>query len=232
MRIALVGDLHGNRPATLRLEQDLELMKPDRIICLGDVVGKGPSSDFTFDWAFANCEAIICGNWDIGVARKAFPKDKAYWDQLGPRRMQRLLELPREMEITLSGRRIRLMHGRPVMRELLRVHSPAEELEKLYFPRPGEEFDVVGYADAHKQSLRTVKHGLVFNTGSVGNALGMPMCCYALLEGGDTKETPFEIRFRQLEYDREEAIREAKANTDIPRIETFVRELETGIYSR
>lgn len=29
MRIALVADLHGNRPATLALEQDLARMQPD-----------------------------------------------------------------------------------------------------------------------------------------------------------------------------------------------------------
>ena len=53
MRIALVADLHGNRPATLALERDLRLIHPDRVLCLGDIVGKGPSNDFTFDWAMA-----------------------------------------------------------------------------------------------------------------------------------------------------------------------------------
>ena len=51
MRIALVADLHGNRPATLALERDLARTQPDRVLCLGDIVGKGPSNDFTFDWA-------------------------------------------------------------------------------------------------------------------------------------------------------------------------------------
>lgn len=53
MRIALVADLHGNRPATLALERDLALDATRRVLCLGDIVGKGPSNDFTFDWAMA-----------------------------------------------------------------------------------------------------------------------------------------------------------------------------------
>ena len=73
MRIALVADLHGNRPATLTLEKELSRLQPDRIFCLGDIVGKGPSSDFTFDWAFANCDLILGGNWDYGVAARNFP---------------------------------------------------------------------------------------------------------------------------------------------------------------
>ena len=40
MRIALIADLHGNRPATLALDRDLDRMQPDRVLCLGDIVGK------------------------------------------------------------------------------------------------------------------------------------------------------------------------------------------------
>ena len=31
MQIALIADLHGNRPAVEALEKDLALMKPDKI---------------------------------------------------------------------------------------------------------------------------------------------------------------------------------------------------------
>ena len=51
--IALVADLHGNWPATQAVEQDLIRRGIQRVWCLGDVVGKGPSSDKTFDWARA-----------------------------------------------------------------------------------------------------------------------------------------------------------------------------------
>ena len=45
MRYALIADLHGNRPATQALERDLNRTRPDKVFCLGDIVGKGPSSD-------------------------------------------------------------------------------------------------------------------------------------------------------------------------------------------
>ena len=132
MRIALVADLHGNRPATLALEQDLARMQPDRVLCLGDIVGKGPSNDFTFDWAMQHCEIVLGGNWDFGVGKKQFSPDQYYWDQLGTSRMERLCRLPLEYELVLSGRRIRLFHGRPLMEKLIPVQGDISLIEPFF----------------------------------------------------------------------------------------------------
>ena len=72
-RIALIADLHGNLPAVEALEQDLKTRSVDEIWCLGDIVGKGPSSPDTFDWAMAHCSLILRGNWDEGVASLISP---------------------------------------------------------------------------------------------------------------------------------------------------------------
>lgn len=233
MKIALVADLHGNRPATEALERDLERQQPDCIYCLGDIVGKGPSSDFTFDWAFAHCDVILGGNWDYGVGYRRFPMDSFYWEQLGEERMQKLQALPAERVMTLSGRRIRLFHGRPVMNELVVAHHNSALIDPFFDDGEGGRYDVVAYADAHRQSARTMTPGLFLNVGSVGNALGVPKCCYAILEGDDPADpTAFEIRLRQLDYDRDQAIRDAEAAPRVPRIDTFIREIKTGLYSR
>ena len=234
MRIALLADLHGNWPATKALENDLRVQNADQIICLGDVVGKGPSSPETLDWARENCHLILGGNWDYGVGYRRFPGDQYYWDQLGEERLTFLRDLPKEHVLTLSGRRIRLFHGRPLMEELVTIRNDAEEIQPFFEDEAGVRFDVVGYGDAHRQALRTLTPGIFFNCGSVGNALGELRCCYALLEGNpEDPLAPFEIRFRSLTYDREEAIRQAKtALHHIPRIDCYIKELETGRYSR
>lgn len=233
MKIAFIADLHGNWPATCALEKDLLLQKPDRIICLGDIVGKGPSNDLTFDWAAAHCDLIIGGNWDYGLGHRMFPADGPYWQQLGDRRLDALRDLPRESELTLSGRRIRLMHGRPVMDWLVKVDNTLEEIQPFFTDADGKPFDVVLYADAHRQAMRTVNPGLFINTGSVGNGLGVAYCCYAIVEAepGDAP-APFEVRLRQLPYDREQAIRDAEAMPRIPRIDTYINEIRTARYSR
>lgn len=232
MQIALIADLHGNRPATEALERDLKLQKPDRVYCLGDIVGKGPSSDFTFDWAVAHCDLILGGNWDYGVGRRQFPLDGFYWEQLGEKRLAALRALPRETEIRLSGRRVRLFHGRPIMEELVTAHQDAAWIEPFFEDGQGGRYDVVAYADAHRQALRTMTPGLFLNTGSVGNALGEPRCCYTLLCGEEADGAPFEVRLRQLEYDRDQAVRDALATPGVPGIECFIREVQTGLYSR
>ncbi len=43
-RVVLIADLHGNLPALEALEQDLNRRGLKEIWCLGDIVGKGPSS--------------------------------------------------------------------------------------------------------------------------------------------------------------------------------------------
>ena len=233
MRIALVADLHGNRPATDALDRDLERTRPDRIYCLGDIVGKGPGSVYTFDWAMRRCDLVLGGNWDIFVGYKSFEPDFYYWEQLGEERLQTLRELPMETTITLSGRRIRLFHGRPIMQHLIHAHDSKEEILPLFTDANGDLCDVAGYADAHRQSLRSLDDKVFFNCGSVGNALGRPECCYALLEGSETDPAaPFTIQLLQLPYDREQAVRDAQAAPQINRIDSFINEVRTGKYSR
>lgn len=233
MLIALIADLHGNRPATEALEKDLTQVRPDRVLCLGDIVGKGPGSDFTFDWAMAHCDVILGGNWDYGIGKKAFAPDGFYWSQLGEKRLKALRELPQEMEAYWSGRRVRLFHGRPVMKELVVTSSGAEDIMPFFKDANGAPYDAVIYADAHRQGMRTMSPGLFVNVGSVGNALGVPRCCYALLDVSEGKApAPFEIRFRQLEYDREQAVRDAEQTPQIALIQSYINEVKTGVYSR
>lgn len=233
MKIALIADLHGNRPAVEALEQDLKRTQPDLIYCLGDIVGKGPSSDFTYDWAMANCQLILGGNWDFGVGEKRFPRDDYYWNQLGEEKLKVLRELPLEHEFFMCGRRIRLFHGRPVMDVLIKSNDDASLIYPFFYDEQGERYDMVIYADAHRQAMRTMTPGMFVNVGSVGNGLGEPRCCYAILEGDmDDPASPLEIRFRQIGYDRDQAVADAQAAPDVPWIEAYIREVETGLYSR
>ncbi|HPY95371.1 MAG TPA: metallophosphoesterase family protein, partial [Clostridia bacterium] len=103
MTIALIADLHGNLPAVRALEQDLAQRSPDALWCIGDLVGKGPSSDRTYDWALAHCDVILGGNWDYGVGNREYARDEFYRGQLGEERLSVLASLPRERHLMLSG---------------------------------------------------------------------------------------------------------------------------------
>ena len=233
MQIALVADLHGNWPATQALERDLNSKNVDKIYCLGDIVGKGPSSDRTFDWAVANCDLILGGNWDYGLGYRQYAPDSYYWTQLGDKRLETLRSLPLEKTLSLSGRHIRLFHGRPIMKTLVLAQHDSASIEPLFTDCNGFPCDVVGYADAHRQAMRTLNPGLFFNCGSVGNALGKPLCCYAILAGDERDPAAsLEIRLITLPYDRDRSVAEAQAAPEVPRIDTYNREVLTGKYSR
>lgn len=231
--IALVADLHGNLPAVEAVDADIRARGIEKIWCLGDLVGKGPSSAETFDWAVSRCEVILQGNWDEGIGGKRFPRDEFYYRQLGDKRLRMLLDFPMEYRGKISGRKMRLFHGRPTMLAPTYVH--AEEALLLPFFQP--DFGVVGYADVHRQGVRVVNSpGILFNTGSVGNGLGVPMAQYAILRGclEGEEPAPLDVTMVTLPYDRERAIRDTDAAEarGLVNAEAFRKELRTGRYAR
>lgn len=229
MKIALIADLHGNMTAVSTLEKDLLRRAPDQIWCLGDLVGKGPSSDRTFDWAMQHCDVVLRGNWDEGLGLKQFPNDAFYHEQLGEKRLKALRELPLETSLTLSGKRIRMIHGRPIMKTLHTILDTPDVLCPLFAP----DYDYVIYGDAHRQALRTLDCGLLINTGSIGNSLGVTHIQYVILEGSDTDETaPLDITMVNLPYDNLAAVEEAKAQPNMRFPHAFIGEITTGVYSR
>lgn len=233
IEIALVADLHGNLPAVEAVDADIRARGIQRIWCLGDVVGKGPSSADTFDWAVSRCELILQGNWDEGIGGKHFPRDEFYYRQLGEKRLRMLLEFPKEYRGNISGRKMRLFHGRPTMPAPTYVHSE----ETLLLPYFQPDFEVVGYADVHRQGVRVVNSpGILFNTGSVGNGLSVPMAQYAILRGipDSGAPAPLDIVMVTLPYDRERAIRDTDAAEaqGLINAEAFRKEIRTGRYAR
>lgn len=229
MKIILLGDLHGNLPAALAMEKTIDRIHPDEVYFLGDAVGKGPESRATCDWVRAHCDHFVGGNWDYGIGGKEYEADNYYWDQLGEERMAWLNGLPRESELTISGMRFRLFHGRPVT-ELLQAQSPKEELLAA-FDRGEEHFDGIIFADSHRPFVRTLS-GYAMNTGSVGNSMGVPRAHALLLEGGPTAEDPLMITILSVPYDNEAAAEAARRDPDLPFREAYIREVTTGIYSR
>lgn len=225
MQVALIADLHGNRTAVKALEQDLKRRSIAKIWCLGDLMGKGPHSDYTFDWAFANCELILQGNWDHDIALKTYKRDAFFINQLGEKRLKKLLELPLEKRIRLSQKNIRLLHGRPTLSFPARMHGEEEHLKLMF----DEGTDVVGYADIHRPGLRTLDFGMLFNTGSVGNALGVVQVEYVLLSGDETnKSSSLSIEFCSLNYDIDEEIKDIPPA--FPHAKAYIHEITTGRY--
>ena len=236
-RIAIISDIHGNLPALEATLADIRRRDIQRILCLGDLVGKGPHSEVAVDRCREVCAAIVVGHWEDMILA---PQGNATWAwhraRLGPERLAFLRTLPTTISLQLSGKRIRLFHASPVgVHHRVRQTDPVEKLLSLFESTPftGDdgEPDVVGYGDIHRAYLRTFPHRTLFNVGSVGNPLDTPQAAYAILDGVEhsAAAAPFSIQLVRVPYDIEHAIRDA-AELGMPELEAYARELRTAEY--
>ncbi|MFW6457513.1 MAG: metallophosphoesterase family protein [Planctomycetota bacterium] len=68
MRVAFVSDIHGNLPAWKAVRGDILAQDVDRIICLGDIVGYGPSPAEVLTDVYSCVHHFVLGNHDAVVA--------------------------------------------------------------------------------------------------------------------------------------------------------------------
>jgi putative phosphoesterase len=103
MRLAFISDIHANIHALNAAAERIEQEAPDKIICVGDVVGYGAYPLECIDWVRKNCEFTVQGNHDFHAIEHSEAYNfnpRAYaalaWtgDQLGEEEMQWLNELP------------------------------------------------------------------------------------------------------------------------------------------
>ena len=236
-KIALIADIHGNMPALEAVLKDIGKQKIKRIFCLGDMVGKGPHSEKAVDICREACESTVMGNWDRAVLnRQKHPVLKWHQERLGEDRLRYLAKLPNTIEFHISGRKVRLFHASQVGVDY-RVHvwDPEEKHLAMFNNTKftGNTFkpDTVGYGDIHMVYLKNIRGKLLFNVGSVGNALDEPTAAYVILEGnyGDAEKGNFSIDTVRLPYDIEQAIKQARAE-GMPELEPYTNELRTAIY--
>ena len=67
MRIAVLSDIHGNRPALEAVLEDTSDAEVDAIWCLGDVVGYGAQPDECIDLILARADVCLVGNHDLAA---------------------------------------------------------------------------------------------------------------------------------------------------------------------
>jgi len=67
MRIAIISDIHSNLEALQTAFGIIDDLKPDTVICLGDIVGYGPNPTECLDIIRSKCSVVIKGNHDEAV---------------------------------------------------------------------------------------------------------------------------------------------------------------------
>jgi protein phosphatase len=235
----VISDIHGNMPALEAVLADIRERGIRRILCLGDIVGKGPEPDRAVDLCREACEVTVLGNHDDfmsdGRDHPGLPCLAWHRERLGPARLAWLHGLPGTHDISFGGRTVRLYHASQLGPHH-RVHADAPEAEQRSmftatdFTGNGTKPDTVGYGDIHTAFYRTLRGNILFNAGSVGNPLDMPLAAYVILESGNGGGA-FSCTIIRREYDIERAVA-AGAGSDFPEDEQrpWANELRTARY--
>lgn len=242
-RIAVISDIHGNMPALDAVLDDIAERGIRDIVCLGDLVGKGPHSSEAVDRIRGVCSVVVRGNWDDFIPDPTDnPSIQWHQTRLGGERLHYLKTLPLSYDLRLSGRRIRLYHASA--QSLYHRVQPWDPLEtrlamfadtELTLSAAGapysDEPDVVGYGDVHNAFVQHLNGKVLFNAGSVGNPLDVTQASYAILEGvrESVDQRTFSLQLVRVPYDIELAVSQA-AELGAPEFEAYAKELRTARY--
>jgi putative phosphoesterase len=198
VRLAVLGDIHGNLAALDAALADVKKYKPDLLLITGDLAFYGPRPAEAVD-RLRKLESdgalIIAGNTDIAVAdfdyAAAFPwldevpaghRAAAEWahDQLSDDQLDWLRRLPSERRLWADGSLVLVCHGSPGSQTagLGTDLDPTVTMERV----TRTDARVIACGHTHAAAVRELGRKLIVNPGSCGIAFdGDPAACWALL---------------------------------------------------
>ncbi|MBN2289838.1 MAG: metallophosphoesterase family protein, partial [Candidatus Glassbacteria bacterium] len=118
LRYAVISDIHGNLQALEAVLEKIDRLEPDRVICLGDIVGYGADPSACIELVRAQCSAVIMGNHDAAAVERtsiAFfnpvAREAALWTRevLNAREKEYLKQLP----LTAQMEGFEIVHSSP-----------------------------------------------------------------------------------------------------------------------
>jgi putative phosphoesterase len=237
-RIAVFGDLHGNRHATAAVLDAIDAEHPDLVLCLGDLVGYGAHPNEVIDLVRERGIPVLMGNYDDGVG---FDRDDcgcAYRDDgerergqqslmwtraaVSPDRKAWLRTLPVDWRAGVHGTRVRAVHGSPrrINEYLFEDRDPAS-LERI---AAAADCDVLLFGHTHVPWTREIGGVHFVNAGSAGKPKDAdPRACWVLLTIGSNGQIA--VEYRRVAYDTAAAAAAIRA-AGLP--ERFAVDVETG----
>lgn len=225
VRLAVLGDIHGNEVALEAALRDIAATKPERLLLTGDYVlnGSRPAQVVRRVRELQAAGALVVqGNTDVAVAdadyAAAFPwleevptaqREAAEWarEQLSGDELEFLRGLPSERRLWIDETLLLVCHGSPGSQTSgLSVDlDPSVTVERV----TRTDARVICCGHTHVADVRELGRKLIVNPGSCGYAFdGEPSACWSLVTFDD--ETPTAELFRPP-YDAQTASEEVSA---------------------
>ncbi|MFA6034382.1 MAG: metallophosphoesterase family protein [Myxococcota bacterium] len=218
MKLCIISDIHGNVDALRRVCSGIDAENPDKVVCLGDVVGYGANPNECCDIVKSIAEVTVMGNHDATVCGRMSGdyyydavNDVLRWTsgQLTDSNMEWLSGLP--FTARLDG--MLLSHGSPAAPDEFDYIFTPEQAQYAFESSAGLpplmflghshlckvfmslEGDVLELLSASMMLRDAAKY--IISVGSVGQPRDYdPRACFAVLDTGAKS-----FRFERLEYD-------------------------------
>ncbi len=235
LRLAILGDIHGNLPAFEVVIDDIDRKTPDAVFLLGDLINRCPWTQEVLDIVRQRGWLSVQGNHDLVISllhtpdcwpifneRNRFPIVHWTWEQLRPNDIRYLLNLPHDLLIEIDNAPpLRLFHGLPG--DPFSGITPATENSSIAGSIAIYDEPVILCGHTHQPLDRTVEkpesasangpefivRQRILNPGSVGVPYnGDPRAHYLLLDlVEENGNQSWRPILRQLEYDRDRLVR-------------------------
>lgn len=234
-KIAFIADIHSNITALKAVIEDIEKKEINQIVCLGDMIGKGPSPDLVVDILKNKCISIVLGNLETSIV-DVETKIHGIWnrEKLGLRRTKYIKSLNYKGSIMFAGKKITYFHtisNDNYLMQVERVYESDSISVKRKLLEVDLKADIIIYADIHRQYKQDIGDKIIINVGSIGNKLTdlneEINAEYVILQENSNKE--IEVKFIKVPYDKEKEI-EIVNNSDMPHKEKYISEITTGKY--
>ncbi|MBN2365539.1 MAG: metallophosphoesterase family protein [Calditrichaeota bacterium] len=149
MKIAVISDIHANLAALQQALDAIRQLKPDKIVCLGDIVGYGPRPNECVDLVRENCQVCLMGNHDHAVLGLT---DTYYFNQYA----REAINWTRRMLTIGNKAYLENLQFSHYEGEILYVHSTPEYPEEWHYIL--SEYEAKKYLERIKQKICFIGH--------------------------------------------------------------------------
>ena len=239
VRIAVLADIHGNKPALDAVLADIERERTDGVYVLGDIVNGGPEPSLCWHTVRGRADGILRGNHERYVLSAAAGDPAFETDAWGPPRwtaeqlsaseLEDLAALPPHIALDAGPASGTLLcHASPRRDDdLILPDTPLEDVRPMV---RGASHATVVRAHNHVAFARHVAGIRILAIGAVGLAFGQPPRAeYALLTA---RGAGWAIEHRRIAYDVDATLRACRDTGYLaeggPVARLFAAEIATG----
>jgi len=213
---AVFSDVHGNLPALEAILADIEARAVSQTLCLGDLVGYGPSPNEVALLVRDRGIPTLMGNYDQGIGFETGDCGCVY--KTDEQRAEGAVSLQWTQDVVTAEVKayLRTLEDRFVLRtpggELLAVHgSPRRINEYLFEDRPASAmermvreypYSAILFGHTHLLYGRPVGETTFVNVGSAGRPKdGDWRACYAIVDPAKLRTGEPFVEFVRVPYD-------------------------------